>query len=171
MLKSITECFTFLRRFPVRLEIPMRSLALVQKWQKTFHNNPANIRLDEDVFKTSWSRRIYSIYWCVFRRRLQDVMIKTNIFVLVIRLQDVFKTSSRRLVKTSSKHLQYVFKTFSRRLQDVFKTSSRRLAKTFSKHLQDVFMTFSTRFQDVFKLFSRRLAKMSSGRFQDVSSS
>ena len=190
MLKSITECFTFLRRFPVRLEIPMRSLALVQKWQKTFHNNPANIRLDEDVFKTSWSRRIYSIYWCVFRRRLQDVMIKTNIFVLVIRLQDVFKTSSRRLqdvlsrhlqnifktssrrlAKTSSRHFQYVFKTFSRRLQDVFKTSSRRLAKTFSKHLQDVFMTFSTLFQDLFKLFSRRLAKMSSGRFQDVSSS
>ena len=74
MLKSIAECFTFLRRFPVRLEIPMRSLALVQKWQKTFHNNPANIRLDEDVFKTSWSRQIYSPYSYVFRRRLQEKM-------------------------------------------------------------------------------------------------
>ena len=63
-------------------------------------------------------------------RRLQDVLIKTNIFVLVICLQDVFKTFSRRL--------QDVFKTFSRRLQDVFKTSSRRLAKTFSRPVQDV---------------------------------
>ena len=179
MLKSITECFTFLRRFPVRLEIPMRSLALVQKWQKTFHNNPANIRLDEDVFKTSWSRQIYSIYWFVFRRRLQDVMIKTNIFVLVIRLQDVFKTSSRRLqdvlsrhlqnifktssrrlAKTSSRHFQYVFKTFSRRLQDVFKTSSRRLQdifKTSSRRLQDIFKTSC---KDIFKTFSRCIIKL-----------
>ena len=45
--------------------------------------------------------------------RLQDFLIKTNIFVLVIRLQDVFKTSSRRLAKTSSRHLEDVFKTFS----------------------------------------------------------
>ena len=59
-------------------------------------------------------------------RRLQDVLIKTNILVLVIRLQDVFKTFSRRL--------QDVFKTSSRHLQDVFKTSS--------GHLQDVFKTF-----------------------------
>ena len=90
--------------------------------------------------------------WC---RRLQDVLIKTNIFDLVIRLQTSSRcldqdqyiclghTSSRRLVKASSRHLQDVLlrrlsKTSSRHLQDVFKTSSRRLAKISSRHFQDV---------------------------------
>ena len=108
---------------------------------------PANIRLDEDVLKTS--------FVFVFRRRLQDVLIKTNIFALALRLEKtswsrpiysswlyVFKTSSRRLAKTSSRHLQDVFKTSSRRLQDVLKnvckTSSRRLAKISSRRFQDV---------------------------------
>ena len=77
---------------------------------------PANIHLDEDVLKTSFS--------FVFRIRLQDVLTKTNIFTLHIRHQ---KTSSRRLDQeqyillghTSSRHLQDV----SRRLHDIFKTS------------------------------------------------
>ena len=86
------------------------------EWQNlcSFRYLPANIRL-EDVFslrlqKTSWSRRICSPYSCVYRRHLQDVFIKINIFVLVIRLQDVFKI-------------------FWKRLQDVFKTFSRRIIK------------------------------------------
>ena len=45
-------------------------------------------------------------------KHLQDVLVKTNIFVLAMCLQDVFKTSSRRL--------QDVFKTSSRRFEDVF---------------------------------------------------
>ena len=61
----------------------------------------------------------------VFRSGLQDVLIKTNIFNLLIRLQ---KMSSRRLHQDQYIHLGH---TSSRRLQDVFKTSS--------KHLQDVF--------------------------------
>ena len=90
--------------------------------------------------KTSWSRQIYSSYSFVFRRRLQDVFIKTNIFALVIRLQDVFKTFSRRL--------QYVFKTSSRHLQDVFKTYYQ--VKLFLvTQFQDVFETYSKRFWDV----------------------
>ena len=113
----------------------------------------------------------------VFRRRLQDVLIKTNIFTLVIRLQ---KTSSRRLDQdqyirlghTSSRRLQDVFKTSSRRLQDVlprclqdvFKTSSRRLAKTSSRHLQDVLQRY---LQDVFKTYHQvKLFLLT--RFQDV---
>ena len=116
----------------------------------------------EDVFrlrlqKTSWSRRIYSPYTYVFRRRLQDVLTKTNIFVLVIRLQDVFKTSLGRLQDVSQKRLQDIFKTSPRHFQDVFKTSSR--------HLQDILLR---RFQDVFKTSSRRLAKTSSRHVQDV---
>ena len=65
-------------------------------------------------------------------RRLQDVLIKTNIFALVIRFQDVFKTSSRCLAKTSSRRFKDVFNTSSRHLQDIL-ASLRRL--------QNVFMT------------------------------
>ena len=129
----------------------------------------------QDVLKTSWSRQICSPKPYVFRRRLQDVLVKTNIFVLAIRLQDVlprclqnvFKTSSRRLAKTSSRCLQDVLQ---KHLQDIFKMSSRRFQDVF-KTLQDAFETFWRRLQEVFKTSSRNLAKMSSRRIQDVSSS
>ena len=78
----------------------------------------------------------------------EEVLVKTNIFVLAICLQHVFKTFSRRLEKTSSRHLQDVLPTA---LQSIFKTSSRRVAKTSSRHLQDVFKTFLRRLQDIFK--------------------
>ena len=76
-------------------------------------NNPANIRLGQDqyirvgytssrrlqdVFETSWSRPIYS------------------------SLLYVFKTSCKKVFKTSSRSFEDVFKTSSRHLQDVFKT-------------------------------------------------
>ena len=73
-----------------------------------FWHTSGNIRPDEDVskasfvfvfrrhpqgvFKASWSRRIYSPYSYVFRRRLQDRYIS-----LGYRLQDIFKTFLRRL--------------------------------------------------------------------------
>ena len=125
---------------------------------------PANIRLDEDVLKTS--------FVFIFKRRLQDVLMKTNIFLLVIRLQ---KTSSRRLqhvlLKTNifilSIRLQDVFKTSSRYLQDVFaKTSSRRLANTPWRYLQDVLKTYHQvklllliSLWEVFNTFVKRTAK------------
>ena len=129
---------------------------------------PVNIRLVEDVLKTSFvfvfRRRLNQDEYVrlkpyIFRRRLQDVLVKTNIFVLAIRLQDVFKTSCQDIFKTFSRRLQgsckNVFKTSSRRLQDVFKTSSR--------HLQDVFKTyyqvkvfFVKQFQDIFETYSKR---------------
>ena len=112
----------------------------------------------------------------VFRRRLQDVLIKTNMFALALRLQ---KTSSRRLqdvlVKTKifvlAICLQDVFETSSRRLQDVFKTSSRRfedLFKTSSKRLQDLFKASSRRFEDVFKMSSRHRQDFLQRYLQDV---
>ena len=75
---------------------------------------PANIRLDEDVLNTS--------FVFVFRRRLQDV----------------FKTSAKRLQDALQKRCQDIFKKSSRLFEDVFKTSSRRLAKTSSRRFQDV---------------------------------
>ena len=101
----------------------------------------------ENVFKTSWSRPIYSSCPYVFKTFLRYV----------------FKTSSRRLAKTSSRHLQGVL---PRRLQDVFKTSSKRLANTSWRHLQDVFKTYHqvklfllTSLWEIFNMFLRRTAK------------
>ena len=94
----------------------------------------------EDVFKTSSSRPIYSSWLYVFKtslRHFQDVLPR--------RLQDVFKTSSRRLAKTS-RHLQNVFKTSCK---NAFKTSSRRLH-----------VVFKTSCKDIFKMFSRRIIKL-----------
>ena len=107
------------------------------------------------LMKTSY-RRLEN----VFRLRLPDVLIKTNIFVLLIRLQ---KTCSRRLqdvlIKTNIIvlviHLQDVFNTFRSYLQDVLQ-----------RCLQDVFKTYYhsklfllTRFQDVFETYSKRFEK------------
>ena len=108
--------------------------------EKSSINLPANIRLDEDVLlEDIFGLRLQK----TSPRRLQDVLIKKNIFALLICLQ---KTCSRHLVKTSSRRLQDVFKTSSRHLQDALKTSSGRLQNIFkisSRHLQDVFKTFS----------------------------
>ena len=105
------------------------------------------IRL-EDIFrlrlqKTSWSRRIYSPYSYVFRRRLEDVLIKTNIFALLIRLQ---KTPSRRFQDVLVKINIFILVI---RLQDFYKTFSRRLQDVLQKRLQDNFKTFLGRLQDV----------------------
>ena len=63
-------------------------------------------------------------------RRLKYVLVKTNIFVLIIRLQDVFKKFSRRFAKRSSRRPQDVLQ---KRLQDIFKTSCKDVFKTFSR--------------------------------------
>ena len=111
----------------------------------------------EDVFKMSSSRRTYSLYSYVFRRRLdQDQYISLG------------HTFSRRLQDFLQKRLQDIFKTFSRRLQDAFKTSSRRVQDVLPRRLQDIFKTPSRRFQDVFKMFSRRLQDVFKASCQDV---
>ena len=108
---------------------------------------------------SSWWRRLQDISIKViifvlvirFQKTSQDFLVKTNMFVLVIPLQDVFKTSYQDVCKTSCKisssQLQDVL---PRHLQDVFKTSSRGLAKTFSWSLPDVFQKC---LQDVFKTY------------------
>ena len=103
--------------------------------------DPANIRLDEDVLKTSLRRLSSSSSEDVFKtsswRLGQDQYIRLG-HTSSRRLQDVFKTSCKNVFKTSSRRLQDVFKTSSRRLQDVFKTSCK----------------------DIFKMFSRRIIKL-----------
>ena len=101
---------------------------------------------------SSWWRRLEDVFHLRLQktswRSLQDVLIKTNIFTLVIRLQ---KASWSRPIYSS---WPYVFKTSSRRFQDVFKTYSRRLAITSSRHFEDVFKKSC---KNVFKTSSRRL--------------
>ena len=94
----------------------------------------------EDEFKTS-----------------SNVLVKTNILALAMRLQDVFQ-----------RRLQNVFKTSTRRLQDVFKTSSRLLAQTSWRHLQNVFKTSSRPLQDVLKTSSRHLQHVLQRHLRDI---
>ena len=142
-------------------------------------NNPANIRLDEDVLKTSvvfvfrirldqdeyvrfsltssedvfkmsWSRPIYSAWPYVFKTSSRRFQ-----DVFKTSCQDVFKTFSRRLQDVLQKRLQDIFKTSSRRLQDVLKTSSRYLQDVFKTYYQvKVFLV--TQFQDIFETYSKR---------------
>ena len=84
--------------------------------------------------KTSWKRLSSS--------SSEDVLIKTNMFALALRLQ---KTSSRRLGQDQYIRLGH---TSSRRLQDVFKTYYQ--VKVFLvTQFQDIFKTYSKRFWDV----------------------
>ena len=116
---------------------------------------PANIRLDEDVFRLHLDKFVR-----LSLTSSLDVLVKTNIFVLAIRLEDVFKnvlkTSSRRLAKMSSrrleKRLQDVLKTFSRHLQDVLQ----RCLQEVSKMYYQVKLFVLTRLWEAFNMFLRR---------------
>ena len=103
---------------------------------------PANNHLDEDVFQIRLQKTSSG--------RLQDVLMKTNIFLLtyVFRrgLQDVFKMSSRCLAITSLRRFQDIFKT---PCQNVLKTSLRCLQDIFKTSRQYVWKTSSRRFEDV----------------------
>ena len=101
----------------------------------------------EDVFRLCLQK--------TFPRRFQDVLIKTNIVALVIRLQDVLSTFSRCLQDVFKTSCQDILKTFSRRFQDVLQ-----------KRLQDVFKRYNqvklfslTSLRGVFNMFLRRTAK------------
>ena len=61
----------------------------------------SNIRIDEDVLIKANIFALVIRLQKTFSRRLQDVLVKTDMFVIAICLQGVFKTSSRRLAKTS----------------------------------------------------------------------
>ena len=80
----------------------------------------------------------------VLRRRLdQDEYVRLRL----TSSDDVFKTSSRRLGQDQYIRLGH---TSSRRLQDVFKTSLRRLAKTSPRHLQDLLKASSRRLVKIY---------------------
>ena len=69
-------------------------------------------------------------------------MIKTDILVLVIRSEDLLKTSSKRL---SQDQFIRPCHTFSRRLEYVLNTSSRHLQDILPRCLQDIFHSLDGR--------------------------
>ena len=122
------------------------SFLLLLNGQKIFHANdnyPANIRLDEDVLKTSFvfvfKRRLDEDEYILINHSLQKTSWPRPIYS---SCPYVYKMFSRRLQDVLPKRLQDVFKTFSRRLQDVFKTSSERLQEVSQIRLEDIFKTF-----------------------------
>ena len=97
--------------------------------------DPANIRLGQDVLKTSW-------------RRLEDVF-SVTFFCLPRRLENVLKTSWRHNCKTSCKHvLKTSWKMSWRRLEDVL---GRRIANTSWRRLEDVLEDEKCYTEDVLK--------------------
>ena len=71
------------------------------------------------------------------------VLMKTS---FPLSSEDTFNTSLRRFAKTSARGLA---NTFSRCLQNIFKRSCKNFFKTSSRYLQDVLKTSSRRSQDV----------------------
>ena len=114
----------------------------MQKWPRNGKSQPGK--------HSSWWRRLEDVlkasFVFVFKRRPQDVLMKTNIFLLIIRLQ---KTSSRRLgqdqyiclVHTSSRPLQDTLKTSSRRFEDVSSSSTVFINKSL-RSIQHVCKTY-----------------------------
>ena len=119
-----------------------------------------NIRLDEDVLKTSWRHLSPSSSKDVFKSSSRRLHQNEYIPLTHTSPEEVFKTSSRRLDQDQYTRLGH---TSSRHLQDVFKTSCKIVFKTSSRRLQGVFKTYhqaklflSTGFQDVFEIYSKR---------------
>ena len=149
------------RCFPVNIAKFLRTpilknicewLLLIILWSPSWKSISDKCLSSQQAFVLSWWGRLKDAlktsFVFVFRRRLQNVLIKKNMFALALRLQ---KTSSRVKINI------FVLKI---RLQDVF--------KMFSRRLQDV---LRKRLQEMFKTSSRRLAKISSRRFKGLSSS
>ena len=149
---------------------------VIVKQQKTGSSKTilSNSRQKLPSKHSSWWRRLQDVFikmnmfasaLCLQKmssRRLQDVLAKTNIFFLAIRLQDVFKTYSRRLQDVLQKRLQDIFKMSSRRFEYVLKTSSKCLQDVLPRRLQDIL-------KNVFKRFWRRLQDVFQRYLQDVS--
>ena len=81
--------------------------------------------------------------------RLESVLKAFGFLASSRHLQNVFKTSSRCLAKTSSRHVQYVL-----RVEDVLKTSWQGVLKTYD---QDEYIGLD---QDVLKTSWRHLEKL-----------
>ena len=130
-----TEKWNKKGKYPNRVQILTFLLEHRYVWRQGFQKKFQKVIWSENVFKdnfqrtfvlmkSSWRRLDQDEYVRLSLKSSEDILVKTNIFVLAI----VFKTFWRRLkdvlknvLKTSSRRLQYIFKTkiSSRRFQDV----------------------------------------------------
>ena len=152
--------------FDLKGRLPLKETGFT-KW-----NVPANIRLDDDVLKTSWRLPSSSSSEGVLKASSRRLDQDEYVWLRLTSSEDVLKRSSRRLGQdqyirlghTSSRHLQGIFKTsyqdvLPRRLQNVFKTSWKTSLRTSSRHLQDVLKTYSRNLQDVLQRYLQDVFK------------
>ena len=141
----------------------IRMESILWTFSNSYKQTPRNICLDKDVLKMAWSRLSSSSSEDVFKtssRCLDQAEYIRLGHASSRRLQNIFKTFSKRLQNVLLRCLQHVFKTSWRRLaktswknlEDVFKTSARGAAKISSRHLQEVFKTSSGLLHYVFKM-------------------
>ena len=124
------------------------------RWKLSAQQTFALMKTSEDVLKTSFVFVFRRLLRASSRRLDQDEYIRLS----HSSSEDVLKTSSRHHNQDQYIRLGH---TSSRRLQEVFKTSSTPLAKTSSrrlqKRLQDIFKTSC---KDAFKIFWRRIIRL-----------
>ena len=100
-----------------------------------FHFHNGNYNLKEPTSQQTFVLMKTSFVF-VFGRRLDE---DEYIFINHTSSEDVLQDQYIRLVHTSSRRLQDIFKTSC---QDVFKTSSKRLQDVSQIRLEDIFKTF-----------------------------
>ena len=124
------------------------------RWKLSAQQTFALMKTSEDVLKTSF----VFVFRRLLRASSRPLDRDEYICFSHSSSEDVLKTSSRHLDQDQYIRLGH---TSSRRLQDVFKTSSTPLAKTSSrrlqKRLQDIFKTSC---KDAFKIFWRRIIRL-----------
>ena len=106
-----------------------------------FHFHNGNYNLKESTSQQTFVL-IKTSFVFVFERRLDE---DEYIFINHTSSEDVLQDQYIRLVHTSSRRLQDIFKTFSRRF---VKTSCKNVFKTSSRRFEDV-LKASSSFEDV----------------------
>ena len=106
------------------------SLHILERTHSLLKNIPANIRLDEDVLKTSWRRLLSSSSEDVFKT--YSKCFDQDEYIRLIHTSYFTNRSSRRLEDVLQRCLQDVFKTYYQvklflvtQLQDFFETYSK----------------------------------------------
>ena len=122
-----------MKRIQIEIKHPPQQILVLMKMSWRHLEGVIRLRLQ----KKSLRRLNKDVYFPIrlqktASRRVQDVLIKMNIFVLVIRLQDVLPARLEEVIKTSCKN---VFKTFLRLLQDVLERCLQDILKTFLKRI------------------------------------
>ena len=135
-----TRFLLFCQVWPVVFLLAYLRLSLVQLLQLASASIPANIRLGENVWRTSWKRLRRNIFFVtkMSSKRFQDVFARRF-------FEDVLKTSWRHLGR-------YLLDALEMSCKDVLKIS---FGDVFQTRLEDVWSYA----EEIFKVSSRSLGK------------